>query len=114
METDLQITFHRMTSSPALEADIRARFEELNSIFDRLLSCRVRLDLPHQHHAHGQRYHVRIEVDVPGQHLVAGESHAGDPRHEDAYVAVADAFRAARRQLEAHVRRQQDRRAPSP
>jgi hypothetical protein len=35
--------------------------------------------------------------------------------HEDAYLAVGDAFRAARRQLEDHVRRQQSiRRAPTP
>jgi ribosome-associated translation inhibitor RaiA len=115
METALRITFHRMTSSPALEADIRARFEELHSVFARLVSCRVLLDLPHQHHTRGRRYRVRIEIDVPGQHLIAGESHAADPRHEDAYVAIADAFRVARRQLEEYVRRQQDvRRAPSP
>jgi ribosome-associated translation inhibitor RaiA len=113
MEKALQITFHGMNSSPALEADVRTRFEELESVFDRLVSGRVLLDLPHQHQTHGRRYRVRIELDVPGQHLIAGQSHDGDPRHEDAYAAVADAFRVARRQLEEYFRRQQDvRRAP--
>jgi ribosome-associated translation inhibitor RaiA len=115
METALQITFHGMTSSPALEADIRTRFEELERVFDRVVTGRVFLDLPHQHHTHGRRCRVRIEMDVPGQHLVAGQSHDGDPRHEDAYAAVADAFRVARRQLEEYVSRQQDvRRPPAP
>jgi hypothetical protein len=56
MDTPLQITFHRMDSSAALEADVRARFEELHSVFDRIVSCRVLLDLPHQHQTQGRRY----------------------------------------------------------
>jgi ribosome-associated translation inhibitor RaiA len=113
METPLQITFHRMDPSPALESDVRARFQELQNVFDRVVNGRVLLDLPHQHQTHGRRYHVRVEISVPGQHLVASESHDGDPRHEDPYVAVADAFRVARRQLEEYARRHQDVRRTS-
>jgi hypothetical protein len=48
---------------------------------------------------------VRVTVAVPGPDIVVSCDHAPDDAHEDAYVAVRDAFRAARRQLVAHVRR---------
>jgi ribosome-associated translation inhibitor RaiA len=44
-------------------------------------------------------------VGVPGLHAVAG--HAADKRaeSEDVYLAIRDAFRAVRRQLEEHAGR---------
>lgn len=49
---------------------------------------------------------MRVELSVPDRVLTVDRSGA-DPAHEDVYVAISDAFRAARRQLQdyAHVRR---------
>ncbi len=115
METALRITFHRMPPSAALETDVHARVDELQRVFGRIVGCRVLVDLPHRHHAQGRQFHVRVEITVPGAQLVADHASEADARHEDAHVAVADAFRAARRQLEAYTRRHQDlRRTPAP
>jgi ribosome-associated translation inhibitor RaiA len=114
MNTAVQITFHQMAPSPALEADVRARVEELRRFCPRIVGCRVFVDLPHRHHAQGRQYQVRVEISVPRAQLVAGHS-SDDASHEDPYLAVADAFRAARRQLDTYARRHQDvRRATAP
>jgi ribosome-associated translation inhibitor RaiA len=105
MQTPLQITFHQMEPSPALEADIRSWVADLESFFSRIVSCRVKVEAPHHHHHQGGRYKVLVDIGVPGHHVVIGRSPEENGAHEDAYVAVRDAFRAARRQLEAYVRR---------
>jgi cold shock CspA family protein len=47
---------------------------------------------------------VRIDLTVPGQELVVSRDPAENQAHTDAYVAVRDAFDAAKRQLEKYVR----------
>jgi ribosome-associated translation inhibitor RaiA len=104
MKTPLQITFHQLPTSPALEADIRAWVEELDGLFDEIVSCRVVVEEPHRHHHQGRLFRVGVELGVPEQRLVVGRSPGADHSHEDAHVAVRDAFLALRRQLEHYVR----------
>jgi hypothetical protein len=106
MQIPLQITFLQTTPSAVLEADIREKVDTLAKLCDRIAGCRVFLEAPPRHHRKGGLFRVRIELDVPGAHLVVGRSPDQDTSHEDAYVAVRDAFRALRRQLEDHVQRQ--------
>jgi hypothetical protein len=40
---------------------------------------------------------------VPGREIAVSRDPERDPGHENIYVAIADAFRAARRQLQDHV-----------
>ena len=105
MQTPLQITFHQLPPSPALEADVRQRVDALATFFGRIVSCRVLIEAPHHHHQQGRHYRVRIEIGVPGEQIVVGRSPDEHAAHADPYVAVRDAFRAARRQLEDHVSR---------
>jgi cold shock CspA family protein len=49
---------------------------------------------------------VRIDLTVPGTELVVSRDNGLNHAHEDAYVAVRDAFKAARRKLDSHTRRQ--------
>jgi ribosome-associated translation inhibitor RaiA len=106
MHHPLQITFHQMPPSEALEADVRGRVAELEAVYDRITRCRVVVDVPHRHHQQGRRFRVGIELGVPGGHIVVGRAPDDDAAHEDAFLAVRDAFRATRRQLEDYVRRQ--------
>jgi ribosome-associated translation inhibitor RaiA len=104
MTLPLQITFRHMNPSPALEARIRRKAAELEQISDRITSCRVVVESRHRHRQQGNLFEVRIDLSVPGSQMVAGRNHAFDHAHEDAHAAVRDAFEAARRQLEDHVR----------
>lgn len=58
--------------------------------------CHVSIQQPHRRYRHNE-FAVNIVVDVPGIEVAA---HA---HREDIYIAIADAFRAARRQLQDRV-----------
>ena len=47
-----------------------------------------------------RRYRVRMELVLPDGRVVVGSDHPANPPHEDVYVAIRNAFRAARRELE--------------
>ena len=61
----------------------------------------------HQHHHQGNLYHARIDITVPDSEIVVSRERDQHHAHEDAYVAIRDAFDAARRQLEDFSRRRQ-------
>jgi hypothetical protein len=100
METLFQITYRNMDSSPALEADIRRRAEALQKHAPRVLSGKVTVQAPAQHHRKGGPFTARVELQLERGDLItaggSGEVHG----HEDVYAAVRDVFLAARRQLD--------------
>jgi cold shock CspA family protein len=129
MKIPLKITFRNMEPSKAIEDNIREKAAKLDSLCDRIMSCRVTIEAPHRHHHKGKAYQVRIDITVPGDELVidrapkrleaATAQHDGEleidftevhepskhAAHEDAYVALRDAFNAAGRKLQDYARR---------
>lgn len=105
MPVPLQISFHGIDHSDALEARIREWGDKLERVYDRIERIEVAVEEPHHRHQKGNRFHVRVLVRVPGQDVVVGKDPGRDESHEDPYVAVRDAFRAARRRLEDHARK---------
>lgn len=105
MEVPLQITFHTVNQSDAVEENIRDRVAKLEKFCGSIIGCRVAVESRHQRHATGRRFLIRVEVTVPGGTLVADRQ--PDERHADTdvYVAIRDAFDAMRRQLEDYERR---------
>jgi len=99
METPVQIVFHEVAHSAALENLIREKAAKLANVFPRLMRCRVSIEQPHRHQQ-GNPFSVRIALHVPGGELVVNRDH-----HEDVYVALRDAFDAARRQIEDHAQK---------
>jgi ribosome-associated translation inhibitor RaiA len=108
MRLPLQITFRHMEPSPALAARIRRKAGELDQLFDRITSCRVVVECRHKHHQQGNLFEVHIDLTLPGSELVAGRNHPISHAHEDAHVALRDAFAAARRRREDHLRAVRD------
>lgn len=104
MPIPLQITFRGMDPSPAVEERIRNWTAKLETVYARVLRCQVVIESPHRHHRQGQQYRVRISLDVPGGDVIVARDPGVDGAHEDVHVAVRDAFAAARRRLEDHVR----------
>ena len=101
MHTPLQIHFRDMPVSPALERLIREKAAKLEQFHPNLTGCRVVIDKPPQHRQQGDQFSGTVDVSVPGATIVANQA-----RSEDANVATRDAFIAARRQVEDHVKRQ--------
>ncbi len=100
MQLPLQITVRDIEHSEALEAHIRDKAGKLDEFFDRIMSCRVVVEVPHKHHHQGKQFNVRIDIGVPGSEIVVNRDHA-----EDVYVALRDAFDAAKRQVEDYARK---------
>ncbi len=100
MYIPLQITIRGIEHSDALETHIREKAEKLDEFFDRIMSCRVVVEVPHKHQHQGKQFNVRLDIGVPGSEIVVNRDHA-----EDVYVALRDAFDAAKRQLEDYARK---------
>jgi cold shock CspA family protein/ribosome-associated translation inhibitor RaiA len=118
------ITFRGIDHSPSLEADILTRIHRLETYYRSITGCRVLVELVQRHHETGNRYHVRIDVTVPGDEIVVTHEanlHAAvqdaelsktarvdepDPERKHVRVAIREAFDIARRQLQDYARRQ--------
>lgn len=101
MKHPLQITVRNMSLSDAAKAAIQEKAAKLEEFDDRIIGCRVLVEVPHKHHHQGVLYNVRIDLTVPGAEIVVKR----EP-HEDLYVAIRDAFDAAARQLRQRRRKQ--------
>lgn len=106
MAIPIQLTFRDIDPTPAIEASVREHAAKLEKYHQRITRCRVVVEAPHRHHHKGKIFHIRIDLTVPGHELVVNRDPSQNHAHEDAYVAIRDAFEAAERQLEDLVRRQ--------
>ena len=104
MQTPLQIRFRNLEPSEFIEAAVRKRVDQLERYVGEIISCRVTIEAPHKHHHQGNLYRVIVDVRTPGNEVIANRSPDRHHAHEDSYVAIRDAFKAARRQLQDHVR----------
>ena len=101
MQIPLQITFHDLAQSDAIEAEIRERAEKLERFHEHIIRCRVTVEPQGKHSHQGRRYDVHLDITVPAGEVIVARDHAD----EDVYVAIRDAFDSATRQLEDLVRR---------
>ena len=106
MTIPVQITFHGIEASPAIEEYIRKRATKLETFSHRVTYCRVAVETPHHHHKHGFDYRVRVEMNVPGAALVIAHNRGDQTERRDVYAAVDDAFDSAGPVMQDHVRRQ--------
>ena len=106
MQIPLQISFRHMEHSDALETKIREKAQKLEQFAEHIMSCRVTVDLEHKHHHQGNLFGVKIDITLPDAEIIADRHPDKHHAHEDVYVALRDAFDAARRQLEDYVRKQ--------
>lgn len=121
MTNHAKTTFRNMPPSEAVSARVQKETDKLGKYFDGITSCSVVIEAPHKHCHHGEPFHVRIELGVPGKELVVthkptvrpileqdtnGRAHKAqeiDGAHKDVYVAIRDGFAAVRRQLQDYV-----------
>lgn len=106
MQIPLQITFRGFPHSDAVEANIREKATKLDKFYPRIMSCRVVVEAKHHHHHKGNLYHVSIDITVPRKELAVSHEQHDEQGREDVYVAIRDAFVAAKRKLEDYARLQ--------
>jgi len=119
----VQVTFRNMDRSATVEGWIREEAAKLDTFYERIVSCRVVVELPNRRRKWGSLYHVRVDLTVPGAELVVKEQPSlhssiqqiGEEKiakhlevkapHKDLRQAIDDAFRAAGRRLQDYARR---------
>jgi cold shock CspA family protein len=124
MQVPPTITFRRIGPNAALEADIRKRLGRLETYCPSLIGARVLIEPAERHHRVGTRYHVTIDLRVPGEEIAISHDASlradaralatrktqkqsePDPAHKLLGVAIREAFHVARRRLQDYVRRQ--------
>ena len=100
MQAPVDITFRGMETSLAAESSVQRWVDRLEHMYGRILSCSVVIEVPHRHQRHGRTFHVRLSLAVPNHDIEVSQDPGDEGAHEDLYVAISDAFRAARRQLQ--------------
>jgi ribosomal subunit interface protein len=95
MQMPIQITYRDIPHSDALDIHIREKAQKLEQFFPGLIGCRVVVEQSGKHQQQGNPYKIHIDVTVPGSEIVVGRK-----ENEDVYIALRDAFDAAKRQLE--------------
>ena len=105
MKLPLQITFRHMAQSPTLKARIELLAERLNEFSAHIMRCHVTVSLPHAHKSRGKLFEVKLEITVPGADITLSRTHHAHHEHADAYLALSNAFRAARRRLQDYERK---------
>jgi ribosomal subunit interface protein len=101
MQSPVQVTFRDIQPSTAVSEHIERRAAKLETFFDGITKCHVVVEAPNHSHRHGAKYHVRIDLHVPGKELVVTRN--PEERKEDLHAAVDDAFGDAERVLEEYA-----------
>lgn len=105
MQTEPQVSFQGMPVDDDARQAVLDHVAQLERVWDRITGCHVVIAQPHRRHRSGRLYAVRVDIVVPGGEIVVNRDHHLDHAHEDVHIAIRDAFLAARRRLEDHVRR---------
>ena len=101
MQIPIQVTFHGMAQSAALDTAIRQHAGKLDRFHPHMMSLHAVVEEVARHKQQGKEFKVRLDIKVAGGEIAVNRDHDEDP-----FVAVRDAFDAARRKLEDHTRRQ--------
>jgi len=107
MQIPLKIAFEGgLTATDALRARIEHEAGKLERFSDRITACRVAVIGRSGHQHQGDLFQIRIQIVMPGRaDIMIDRNPSADHAHEDPYVAIRDAFNAARRRLQDHERR---------
>ena len=103
MQIEPEISFHNLEASQAAEDAIRDHVQRLERIYERMTTCRVRVDQRNQNQNDTIPPVVHIEISVPGYKDIVVAHEPGHLQHRfqapDLRNAINEAFRIAERRL---------------
>jgi len=113
MQIPAEIAFHNIESSDSVEAVIRDHISRLERIYDRMTTCRVRVDQRNQNASRTIPPVVHIEISVPGGGDIVVAHEAGHLQRKfqtpDLQNAINEAFRIAEQRLSKYKDKLTDR-----
>ncbi|MGE3064705.1 MAG: HPF/RaiA family ribosome-associated protein [Hyphomicrobiaceae bacterium] len=122
MDMPVEIHFHGISKSDAIEDRVREKVAKLARHFERMSRCRVVLEAPHRNPQKAKVYLVKIEIGIPSQQpVVITHEREGANATEELGLAIRDAFEAAKRRVDEissriteRSRNERSRRKPRP
>jgi cold shock CspA family protein/ribosome-associated translation inhibitor RaiA len=117
-----QVTFRNMTAIADVRETIETRIQKLETFCRPILSCRVMIEAPANHHRKGDPFHVRIDATLTDGRIVVKHAESLYPVKREIegeqsrkgrettsernclMLTIRGAFNAARRQLQEHAR----------
>lgn len=101
MTTALDVHFHGLEKSEAVESKVKEKVAKLQRRFGRISACRVVLEAPHRNPAKAKVFSVKIEISIPGSKpIIINHEREGASAHDDLSLAIRDAFEAATRKVD--------------
>jgi len=117
MQIQPEIAFHNIEKSDWAEDQILDHIERLEEIYDRLITCRVRVDQTNDNTNHTIPPVVRIEISVPCHKDIVVAHEPGHLQRKfqapDLKNAINEAFRIAEDRLAKYKDQLTDRTAPA-
>ncbi len=101
----IQITFRGMSTSEALAEHIQGEYEKLVQLHHRISSAHAVVEQAHRSQQKGRHFQCHLTLHVPGKSLAVTRDPVERESREDAWVAVDEAFQAARRMVQEHADR---------
>ncbi|MDB5599015.1 MAG: DNA-binding protein [Xanthobacteraceae bacterium] len=113
MQVPLEIAFQNVDAQEWAENDIRERVADLERIYDRIISCRVRVQQRATNRSNSIPPVVHIDIGLPGQNDIVvsqePERLLQKFQHPDLHNAIHEAFRVAEQRLISIKEQQTDR-----
>lgn len=101
MQSPLEISFHGVERSEAVEERVRVKFKRIEAHFERITHARVVIEAPQRRTPLPKFFHVRIDIGIPGmKSIVVKHEPEAEHAHTDVMLALRDAFSAAQRQVD--------------
>lgn len=101
MATQVEVHFHGIEKSEAVEQRVREKVAKLKKHFTRMTSCRVAIEVPQRTADRPKVYQIKIEIGVPRRALVVvSHERTGSHANEDLPLAIREAFEAALRKAD--------------
>lgn len=112
MQIPVQVTFHGLDHSAAVEERVHEKVAKLEQFCSDITSCRVTIEVHHRtaavDHRKGEPYHISIFVTVPGDELVVKRDPKDASVNEEIAIALRDSFQAMERQVKDYVERRRE------
>jgi ribosome-associated translation inhibitor RaiA len=99
--TPVEVHFHGIEKSAALEQRVRDKVARLQRHFERMTSCRVGIEIPQRTAGRPKVYQIKIEIGVPRRRpVVISHERKGSHAGEELALAIRDAFEVAQRKVD--------------
>lgn len=101
MINQVEVHFHGIERSEAIEQRVREKVAKLRKHFSRMTTCRVAIEVPQRTAEKPKVYQIKIEIGVPRRRpIVVSHERVGSHASEELPLAIRDAFQAALRKVD--------------